>query len=168
MVFLGDYNGKKIEEVVEDFLFRRGYELVDLKLDAHTSRTILEIYADKLGGITIRDLSEINERLKLHLETSELLPREFSLVVSSPGLDRVIKKEADFIRFVGRRIRMELLNSGGKNNKIREVLLVGFEAGDIIIESESDTIEKIPFAELKRVRLVPDFDLEFQKGGVDK
>jgi len=67
MVFLGDYNGTKIEEVIENFLFSRGYELVDMRLDTGPSRPVIEIYADKMGGITIRDLSEINERLKLHL-----------------------------------------------------------------------------------------------------
>lgn len=168
MVFFGDYDEKKIEEVVDDFLFRRGYELVDMKLDPRIPRPILEIYADKLGGITIKDLSEINERLKLHLEASELLPQEFSLVVSSPGLDRVIKKEADFIRFIGRRIRMEWLNSQGKNHKVREALLMGFENGELIVEIENEISEKVPLADLKRVRLVPDFDLEFQKGGDDK
>jgi len=165
MVFLGEYDGKKIEEVVEDFLFRRGYELVDLKLESSPSRAMLEVYVDKLGGITIKDLSEINERLKLHLETSELLPIGFSLVVSSPGLDRVIKKETDFMRFTGRRIRMEWQNSVGKNAKVREALLTGFENGELIIEGDGVSRERISYKEIKRVRLVPDFDLEFQKGG---
>jgi len=158
MVFLGDYNNKKIEEAIEDFLFRRGYELVDMKLETGPGRPVIEVYADKLGGITIKDLSEINERLKLHLAASELVPTEFSLIVSSPGLDRLIKKEADFRRFMGRQVRLEWPDSNGKSGKARKAFLIGFEDGVITAEMSDGIVEKIPLKELKRVRLVPEYD----------
>jgi ribosome maturation factor RimP len=158
MVFFGDYNSKKIEESIEDFLFRRGFELVDMKLDTGSRKPTIEVYADKLGGISIRDLSEINERLKLHLAASELVPPEFSLIVSSPGLDRVIKKEADFKRFLGRQVRIDYPDSNGKTGKARKVFLIAFDDGILTVENSEGLEEKIPLKELKRVRLVPEYD----------
>ena len=160
---------EKIEEEIEDFLFRRGYELVDLRFEPHPIRPYLEIFADKMGGITVRDLSEINGRLTLFLEASNFFPDAFNLVVSSPGLDRVIKKEADFKRFTGRRIRLKPVNTGGKESKSWEATLIGFENSEVIIETNDNKTERYALSELKKVRLVPDIDFSIDSAkGVRK
>lgn len=158
MVFVGDFDMERIEAEIEDFLFRRGLELVDLRFEHNPTRPFLEIFADKMGGITVKDLSEINGRLTLFLEAGDFFPDAFNLVVSSPGLDRVIKKEADFKRFTGRRIRLKPINTSGKEAKSWEATLIGFENGEVIIETNDKKTERYALSELKKVRLVPDID----------
>jgi len=84
--------------------------------------------------------------------------------VSSPGLDRLIKKEADFRRFIGRQIRLEWLESNGKTGKVRKAFLVKFEDGMVTIEGSDGQIDEVPLTDLKRVRLVPEYDF----GGTGK
>ena len=166
MVFTGVFDIKRIEAEIEDFLFRRGYELVDLRFESNPTRPILEIFADKMGGITVKDLSAINGRLSLFLEAGDFFPDAFNLVVSSPGLDRVIKKEADFKRYTGRKIRVSPLKKGVENAKSREVTLIGFENGEVIVETNDKKTERYALDELKKVRLVPDIDfsVDLKKG----
>ncbi len=158
MVFTGAFDMERIEAEIEDFLFRRGYELVDLRFETHPTRPVLEIFADKLGGITVKDLSAINGRLSLFLEAGDFFPDAFNLVVSSPGLDRIIKKEADFKRYMGRRIRLKPVKSVDGDAKSREVTLIGFQNGEVIVETNDKRTERYALNELKKVRLVPDID----------
>ena len=158
MVFVGQFDNKKIEAEIEDFLFRHGYELVDFELNANVDRPILEIFVDKIGGITVKDLSSINGRLTLFLEASDFIPDTFQLLISSPGLDRVIKKEADFIKFTGRKVRLKPVSDSDKSKKFKEVTLLGFENGEVIVEMSDKSTEKFSLSELDKVRLVPDID----------
>ncbi len=158
MVFVGEFDIERIEAKIEDFLFRRGVELVDLRYESNPIRPFLEIFADKIGGITVKDLGEISRRVILFLEAGKFFPDAFNLVVSSPGLDRVIKKEADFKRFAGRRIRLKPINTTGKEVKSWEATLIGFENSEVIIETNDKKTERYALSELKKVRLVPDID----------
>ncbi|MBU1023936.1 ribosome maturation factor RimP [bacterium] len=158
MVFEGKFDNRKIEAEIEDFLFRHGYELVDFQLKGNADRAILEVYVDRIGGITVKDLSEINGRLSLYLEASDFFPGTFQLVISSPGLDRIIKKEADFIRFTGRKVRLKPAKDSERVKKCGEVTLLGFENGEVIVEMNDKSTERFSLSELDKVRLVPDID----------
>lgn len=158
MSLSGTFNIERIETEIDDFLFRHGYELVDLRFESNPVKPILEIFADKMGGITVKDLGAINGRLTLFLEAGEFFPNEFHLLVSSPGLDRVIKKEADFERYMGRRIRVKPLRTADGEPKSWEATLIGFENGEVIVETNDKTTERFALSNLKKVRLVPDID----------
>lgn len=158
MTFTGQFDTDKIEKEIEDFLFKRGFELIDMKLEQNHTRPKIELFVDKLGGVTVNDLSEINRRVQTFLEAGDFFPDTFQLLVSSPGLDRVIKREADFNRFAGRRVKFSRMASDGKHAKTKEAVLVGFEDDLVIFEMDDNTIERIPLDELKFVRLVPDID----------
>jgi ribosome maturation factor RimP len=160
MTFTGVFDKHRIEAEIEDFLFRRGYELVDLRIEPNYSRPHLDLFIDKIGGVTLKDLSELNRRIQVFLEAGDFFPDRFELTVSSPGLDRVVKKEEDFRRFAGRRVTLSFQNSSEKGSKRSEALLVGFEDGVVIVETNNKTVERIPMSDLKSVRLVPDIDFK--------
>jgi ribosome maturation factor RimP len=163
MPFDGHIDKKEIEAQIEDFLFRSGFELVDLKIEFNPTRPLVEVFADKLGGITVRDLSKINGRLNLFLEASDFFPSSFSLIVSSPGLDRVVKKEADFKRFAGRRISIQMESQNGKASGKKEAVLMGYEDGQVLVEMSDGNLSKIDLKDVKRIRLVPDLDFSRDK-----
>ena len=159
MPFDGHFDKENIEAQIEDFLFKSGYELVDLKIDINPTRPFVEVFVDKLGGITVKDLSKINGRLNLFLEACDFFPSQFDLVVSSPGLDRVIKKEADFKRFAGRKIRIHLCGANGKSSVKRDAVLIDYKDECIVVEKSDGSMEKIELNDVKWIRLIP--DLEF-------
>ncbi len=93
-----------LEDLLELTLNGMGYELVDVEQLSHGK--LIRIYVDKEGGITIDDCVAISNHLN-HLLTVENIDYD-RLEVSSPGLDRPLKKERDFLRFVGETVKLKL------------------------------------------------------------
>ena len=93
-----------LEELLELTLTGMGYELVDVE---QLSRgKLIRVFVDKEGGITIDDCVEISNHLSRLLAAENI---DYGrLEVSSPGLDRPLKKESDFLRFVGEMIKLKL------------------------------------------------------------
>ena len=126
-----------------------GYELVDLE----TSRSgLVRVFIDSPQGITVQDC----ERVSHHL-TRAFVVEEFEyerLEVSSPGLDRPLKRIEDYQRFVGRdvTIRLKLPRDGQRRFEGR---LAGVEDGRILVEIEG-VRQAFAFADIDRARLVPD------------
>lgn len=84
-----------------------GLELVDVTFTSEFGRRILRIYIDKPGGITVDDCEMVSRELSTVLDVEDPIPQSYTLEVSSPGLDRPLKTEKDFARFVGRRARIK-------------------------------------------------------------
>ena len=76
-------------------------ELVDLKFAKEGPKWVLRVYLDRKGGVTLDDCAYLSERIGSLIDSSDAIQRAYVLEVSSPGLDRVIKKEMDFERFSG-------------------------------------------------------------------
>lgn len=93
-----------LEDLLELTLNGMGYELVDVEQLSHGK--LIRVYVDKEGGITIDDCVAISNHLS-RLLTVENVDYD-RLEVSSPGLDRPLKKERDFLRFVGETVKLKL------------------------------------------------------------
>jgi ribosome maturation factor RimP len=138
-----------IEPIVESL----GFELVDIKVMPDRGRTILRILVDKPGGVNIDDCAKVSRELATHLEVSDPLPFAYNLEVSSPGMNRPIKKLADFDRFAGESVSIttsELIEGRrrfkGKNLGVNpeDQVVVNTDHGDIAIDF--DLIEKAKLA----------------------
>lgn len=84
-----------------------GMELVDVVFTSEYGRRVLRIYIDKPEGITVDDCERVSRELSTVLDVEDPIPQSYTLEVSSPGLDRPLKTEKDFKRFVGRRARIK-------------------------------------------------------------
>ena len=93
-----------LEELLELTLAGMGYELVDIEQLSHGK--LIRVFVDKEGGITIDDCVAISNHLSWLL-TAENIDYD-RLEVSSPGLDRLLKKESDFLRFSGEAVKLKL------------------------------------------------------------
>jgi len=90
--------------LAEDLFSKRGFILVDMVLRKDRTGFALNVLADKPhGGISIEDCGALNRVLRQSLEERDFVSGDFTLDVSSPGLDRPLKSKDDFIRFQGRR-----------------------------------------------------------------
>ncbi|MBE0613084.1 MAG: ribosome maturation factor RimP [Burkholderiales bacterium] len=135
-----------------------GYELVDVELSNRGK--MLRLFIDKppagpqdagVSGITVDDCARVSNQLARVLEVEDV---DYDrLEVSSPGLDRPLKKETDFVRFVGEQARLTLrIPEGGRRNFTGVMRAV--ERGRLELETEGGLVS-IDLANIDKARLVP-------------
>ena len=111
---------KKIEEILAPLLEERRMVLVDLELKGAGRRYVLRIFVDKEGGISVNDCADLSEELSYILDVEDPVPGPYILEVSSPGLDRVLKKERELKWARGKKVRI-LTDSGEEKGRLEEV-----------------------------------------------
>ena len=99
---------KQIEETVAKALAAKGVELVDLVIQHQGRKAVLQFFVDKVGGITLDDCGELTNEIDSILEMENLVEGAYILEVSSPGVQRVLKKPEHFKRFVQQRVKIVL------------------------------------------------------------
>jgi len=97
-----------LENLLTPVITGENYELVELQYRKEGKGWVLRIYVDKPGGITLDNCVELNEKLGRFLDEKYNMPYRYTLEVSSPGLDRRLKKESDFQKFVGHLVKITL------------------------------------------------------------
>jgi len=99
-----------VEEIVIPILDKEGLELVDIEYKGNRNRGILRVYIDKQSGINIDECAEVSRELSTLLDIHNPIPCSYTLEVSSPGLNRVLKKRTDYKKFIGNRIKIKTRN----------------------------------------------------------
>jgi len=140
-----------LEKVVEPAVTGLGYELVDVQQSSGGG--LLRLFIDKPGGITVEDCATVSRHLTRVLAVEGIDYER--LEVSSPGLDRPLRKGADFARFAGHKaeVRMRTADPSGRRRFIG--VLRGEEAGRVQIELDGQTIG-LALDDVERARLVPE------------
>jgi len=139
----------ELYEILEPTLTSLGYELVDVERSSRGR--LLRIFIDKPGGISVDDCSAVSHHLS-RLFTVENIVYD-RLEISSPGLDRLLTKKSDFIRFTGEIIRLKLrLSLKGQRNFVGILREVNDEILKLEVDGEMFDLE---LNNLEKVRLVP-------------
>jgi ribosome maturation factor RimP len=97
---------EKIIELIEPVIESEGMEIVDVECLKMKFRWLVRIYIDKEEGVTIADCSEISKQAGDSLDVYDVLPGSYTLEVSSPGLDRPLTRDKDFIKYRGHKVRI--------------------------------------------------------------
>ena len=141
-----------LETLIEKLVTQLGYELVDF--ESVNGGQTLRIYIDKGDLITIEDCTKVSNHVNnvLSVETDFDYER---LEVSSPGLDRVIKKLNDFDRFKGEKIKIKT-RFAIENRKNFKGILSGTKGKSIMIEVDNESL-LIDFENIDKARLDPDY-----------
>ncbi|MBI5437607.1 MAG: ribosome maturation factor RimP [Nitrosomonadales bacterium] len=137
-----------VAKLVETTVNGLGYELVDFE---RSGRGMLRVFIDKLGGVSLDDCRAVSNQL------TRLFPVENvdyeRLEVSSPGLDRPLKKEADFVRFAGQKAQIKLrMPMAGRKNFTG---VIGAVSGGILRLDMDGSQVAIELSNLDKARLVP-------------
>jgi ribosome maturation factor RimP len=140
-----------LEKVVEPVVTGMGYELVDVQ--ASSGGRLLRLFIDKSGGVGLEDCAAVSRQLSRVFEVEGIDYER--LEVSSPGLDRPLRKGSDFARFAGRKaeVRMRTPDATGRRRFVG--VLVGAEGGRVQMELEGQTVA-LALADVERARLVPE------------
>jgi ribosome maturation factor RimP len=140
-----------LTQTLEAILSGMGYELVDFERSGKGK--LLRVYIDKAGGINVDDCAAVSNHLSRVLAVEGI--GYDRLEVSSPGLDRPLKKEQDFVRYAGHKARIKLrVPVEGQRNFVG--VLREARAGKVEIEVDGKTVS-LDLSNLDRARLVPAF-----------
>jgi ribosome maturation factor RimP len=144
---------QEIIRLLEPTIDRLGYELTDVELKLGGRSGLLRLYIDKEGGVDIDDCEAVSRQVSAILDVEDPIPGNYSLEVSSPGLDRTLTKPAHFQRFMGEDIRVRLRFPVDGRRNFRGALK---SADDENIEVEVDgEARRLPISTIESARLVP-------------
>lgn len=136
-----------IEPVVE----RLGFELIELEYGAGRGHALVRVFIDREGGITVDDCTRVSRELSALLDVEDPIPTAYTLEVSSPGFDRLLRTRAHFGRFVGSRVFVELKEPRAGRRRYTGTLLTVDEAG-IALEVDREHVA-VAFDEIGKARL---------------
>lgn len=122
-----------IEKETEPLLAENGFELVDLKVTKMGSKLLLQFFIDRPGGgVTLEDCGAVSDKLGSHIDMNNVLEGGYILEISSPGVDRVLRKEKDFLKFKGSKVKIKL-KKPLNNARVYYGDLLGFENGAVLL-----------------------------------
>ena len=146
-----------IEPIVEGL----GYECVGIEYNPHPQHGLLRVYIDSENGILLEDCTKVSHQLSGVLDVEDPISGNYQLEVSSPGAERPFFKLAQFERFVGSTVTVNLFKPINKQRKITGK--IESVEGDIVVLQQAGQNLDIPFQAMSKARLVPDYIK--QKGG---
>jgi ribosome maturation factor RimP len=145
----------EVQEEIEKIVSSEGLELVHIDYRRQGRGYLLRVDIDKEGGVTLEDCQLVSQQLSTFLDVTDVVPTEYELQVSSPGLDRKFYKDSDYQKFLGRLVRVKTATA------IRGLhVIVGrlkaFDGRNIVVTdpaSKRDPDYEIPLSEIKETRL---------------
>jgi len=140
-----------IQGFADPLLHDMGMELVEVQFRREGYGWVLRFFIDKEGGVTIDDCADVSREISAYLEVEDLIDHAYHLEVSSPGLERPLKKKTDFIRFADRLVRIKL-REPWDGQKILIGTLLGLEGDTILLALEKETV-RIDLENIARARL---------------
>jgi len=140
-----------IAGIVEPVVTGMGYDLVDTQVSGRGR--LVRIFIDKTGGVTVDDCAEVSRQLMRVFEVERIDYER--LEVSSPGLDRPLRKASDFERFAGQRVDVRMRNpdASGRRRFVGRLQGVRGDAATVIVDGRPVALD---LSGMERARLVPD------------
>jgi len=149
----------KLEQLIATTLKELNYELVDLVFLNGKCKKTLSVFIDKENGVNLKDCELASEKISLLLDSVNLIESSYILEVSSPGLNRVLKKENDFIKYNNRKIKVKLYEPLENNQKNITGYLRDFYNNTVKLECSDKKIIEIPLKKIAMARLEPEINL---------
>lgn len=138
-------------KLLEPAVGAMGYELVELEFQGRA----LRLYIDQPQGVTLDDCEKVSREVGAVLDVAAPILQAYTLEVSSPGLDRPLRKPGDFERSIGKRARLELrLPLNGRRRF--SGTLQGLEEDKVLIEVDGAQF-RLPFEQIAKARLAPEY-----------
>jgi len=154
---------QQLEEELDGFLYDFGFQAVDLRVGAHRHSRTFRLFLDRVDGqpVTIDDCSTMARQVRLYLEMKGLYNDKSSLEVSSAGLDRVLKRNRDYERFLGNEIKVSYF--AGSEKQALKGELSSFTDDAIVVTTRGNDgqpqAQQLTRANLVRVSVVPQMEV---------
>jgi ribosome maturation factor RimP len=140
-----------ISRIIEPSIDNMGLELVEVEFKKEQGQWILRVYIDREGGVRLQDCEKVSREIEPLLDVEDPVIHSFTLEVSSPGLQRPLKRISDFQRFQGKLAKIKLYTPIESEKKFcAHILRV---EGDQIILDREGKILQVPFANIAKANL---------------
>lgn len=151
-----DSTTERIVQLVQPAIEAEGYALVDVELKGKGGSRVLRLFIDKAqGGITLDDCQNVSEFLSPMLDVEDIIEGRYYLEISSPGINRRIKKKADFERFTGNKVRIQMRSPLDGRWQMTGTLK-GVEDNDVLVRDDhsgSEGISRVPLDAIEKANL---------------
>ncbi len=145
----------KVESLIGPILDEMDYELVDIEYLSERGRWVLRIYVDKEGGLTLDDCARVSREIGDLIDVKDIFQHKYVLEVSSPGLEKPLKKERDFLWAVGKKVKVKMANPvRGQYNFVG--YLKALQEGKLHLEVDK-TLVFLSWKDVKKANLVFEF-----------
>ena len=153
---------EEVEKLIGPVLAGNRFEIVETQYRREAGRWVLRIFVDKRGetaekpeSVTLDDCERVSQIVGDFLDSTNVLTQSYTLEVSSPGINRPLKNEADFRRHVGQKVKVSLYTplSGDSRQKNFSGVLLAFEEGAVQVEDIVSGATRIPLASIAKAHL---------------
>lgn len=151
---------KKIEQMTEELVQRvipNEYEMVDVEYVKEAGEMYLRILIDKDGGMTIDDCVELSGIIGSELDKKDYIKDAYNLEISSPGLDRTLKKDRDFVREKGKDVEVKLFKKDDNYGKEFVAVLEGLDENGSVVFRIDDNLVSFDKKEIAKINLYLEF-----------
>ena len=153
---MSDSRQDKLTQLLKPAVEGLGYELVGIEHLPMGKHTVLRIYIDSSDGITVSDCSRVSHQVSGVLEVEEPIKGQFTLEVSSPGIDRPLFNFEQFKQFVGSKVKLKLYHSIEGKRKITGVI-ESIDGEDINIkDADSDSLFQLQIDDIDKANIITD------------
>lgn len=148
---------QQVYEMLRPIAARMGLETVDVEVSGEAHHAVLRVLMDRPeGGITVEECAKVSEALSRQLDLYDLFQHRYTLEVSSPGLDRPLRTDADFRRFAGRRAEITTYAPQEGQRRFRGILL-GVIGDAVVLQLDQRQVQ-VPKNQIAQARLVVDME----------
>jgi len=146
----------KLSRIIDPVVAGQGYELVEVEWK-NEAGWILRVFIDKpVGGVSLEDCATVSRELSAVLDVADTIGPAYSLEVSSPGLNRPLRKESDFARFIGKKAKIRTRRPVGDTRRNFSGTLVSVAEGKVKIDV-GDQVCEVPVSDVEKANLVYEF-----------
>jgi ribosome maturation factor RimP len=159
---------EQVRRLLEPVLARDGFELVEVEWVRGGGRWTLRLYVDKAGGFGVDECQAVSHLVDPILDVSDLIEPTYDLEVSSPGLERPLRKPLDFQRFAGQRARLKTFGPvagtapGSAGRKHWTGTLLGIKDGAVEIDVDG-VPHRVPHDQIAKANLEYDFEADLRR-----
>jgi ribosome maturation factor RimP len=145
----------RIEKEIDKIVTSEGMELVHIEYKKQGRGYLLRVDIDKDGGVTLDDCQLVSQQVSTYLDVDDVIPGEYELQVSSPGLDRKFYRDSDYEKFIGRLVRVKTARPI-RGLHVIVGRLKGFDGKTIVVTDpvmKKDADFEVPLTDIKETRL---------------
>lgn len=151
--------------LAEPYVRDAGFDLVEVQSGRESTGWVVRLFIDRPqgveGAIGHEDCERVSRDLSAALDVADIIPHAYQLEVSSPGLDRPLRRERDFARFAGQSARIRLV-AGVEGRRNFSGTIRGAKDGHVEIECDGRSYQ-LPIDDIAKANLVPDWEREFHR-----
>lgn len=145
---------EQVLAMLEPAIAALGFELVELELRIGRGHGLVRLFIDAEDGVTVDDCAKVSRQVSGLLDVEDPIRGDYNLEVSSPGLDRKLSRAADFDRFAGCQVKLQLLQMIDGRRKLTGQLLR--REGEAVVLNIDGQDVSVPMVAIEIARLVPD------------